>query len=168
MPAAALEAAVDGCGVVTFAASLDRMALSFARLMAAAEREPAGPAGRVVGAMTSQPYYVGGSGRLSTRIMETTRGRVLAKYGAEAVMCLGVRERRWGLAVKVEDGERRGIGPAVIEFLGQLGLLDAAELQALDDEHVAAVTNTRDEVVGEIRPTFHVQGQGRGQGRGRS
>jgi len=156
-PAAELRTAVDGCGVVTFAQAINGMAGSFARLLAMAVSEPSSPAARVVRAMTGKPHYVGGTDRLSTRLMETTGGRVLAKYGAEAVMCLAERESGLGMAVKVEDGAKRAVGPAVIEFLDQLGLLSARQRQALDDRHTETVQNTRDEVVGEIRPRLRLR-----------
>ncbi|HSG81164.1 MAG TPA: asparaginase, partial [Gemmatimonadota bacterium] len=87
-------------------------------------------------------------------------GRLLAKFGAEAVYCLGDRDRQWGIAVKIEDGNRRAVGSAVIEFLAQLELLTADELADLSDRHIMAVINTRDEAVGEIRPHFRVQKSG--------
>ncbi len=159
-PSDRLQAAVDGCGVVTYAQPLNGMAAAFARLVGSAERDAASPAGRVVRAMTGQPYYVGGSGRLSTRLMQTTGGRLLAKYGAEAVMCLADRERRWGAAVKIEDGQKRAVGPAVVEFLAQAGLLSEGEQQALGEEHVTPVLNTRGEVVGELRARLRLAGSG--------
>jgi L-asparaginase II len=107
--------------------------------------------------MTNEPYYVGGTRRLTSRLMEVTGGRLLAKFGAEAVYCLGDRDRGWGVAVKVEDGHRRAVGPAVIEFIAQLGMLTADELEALEDRHTLPVRNTRDEIVGEIRPDFRVE-----------
>lgn len=157
-PSERLEIAVDGCGVVTYAQPLSGMAGAFARLIATAEDDPASPAGRVARAMTGQPYYVGGAGRLSTRLMQATGGRILAKYGAEAVICLADRERHWGAAVKVEDGAKRAVGPAVIEVLVQASLLNDDEVQALDEDHVPPVTNTRGEIVGELRATIRLKG----------
>jgi L-asparaginase II len=152
-----LPAGIDGCGVPSFAQPLNVMATIYADLIAHAEDEPASPAGRVVAAMTGEPYYVAGTNRLTTRLMETTGGRLLAKFGAEAVYCLADRDRLWGIAVKIEDGNRRAIGSAVIEFLAQLDLLTADERKALADRHVMPVTNTRDETVGEVRPAFRVR-----------
>lgn len=153
-----LEIAIDGCGVVTFAQPLNGMAAAFARLVHTADRDPNSPAGRIVGAMTGQPFYVGGSDRISTRLMERTGGRILAKYGAEAVICLGERGRGLGVAVKVEDGARRAVGPAAIEFLLQVGMLRPDEAEALAEEHFPSVVNTRDEIVGELRPRLQVEG----------
>lgn len=153
-----LPVAIDGCGVVTFAQPLSSMAAAFARLMVEAEADPEGPAGRVVRAVTGEPYFVGGTGRLSTRIMEVAGGRMVAKYGAEAVMCLGARRGLLGLAVKVEDGARRAMGPAVVEFLAGCGLLAESEILDLADEHVGSVENTRGELVGEVRARLRVRG----------
>ncbi len=153
----ALPVGLDGCGVPSFAQPLNVMAGIYAKLIATAEHDPAGAAGRVTRAMTGEPFYVAGSNRLSTRIMETTGGRVLAKFGAEAVYCLADRDSGLGIAVKVEDGNRRALGSAVLEFLAQLKLLTADELGVLDDRHTVSVANTRNEIVGEIRPNFRVQ-----------
>lgn len=152
----AMPVGVDGCGVPSFAQPLNVMAGIYARIVAAAEREPAGAAGRVTRAMTAEPYFAGGTGRLTSRLIEVTGGRLLAKYGAEAIYCLGDRDRSWGVAVKVEDGGRRAVGPAVIDFIAQMGMLTADELEALEDRHTSAVRNTRDKIVGEIRPNFRV------------
>ncbi|NIR42562.1 MAG: asparaginase [Gemmatimonadetes bacterium] len=152
-----LISGVDGCGVPSFALPLNVVATVFADMVARAENDPSSPEARVLGAMTSEPYYVAGTDRLTTRLMQTTGGRLMAKFGAEAVYCLADRRRRWGIALKVEDGNARAIGPAVIEFLDQLGLLSSGELEALADRQVVTVTNTRDEDVGVIRPEFRVE-----------
>ena len=152
-----LQAAIDGCGVLTYALPLTGMALAYARLVAAANREPGSPAGRVVGAMTGEPYYVAGSGRLETDLMNLG-DRFVAKIGAEGVYCVGVRERSWGLAIKIEDGNQRGTGPAVVEFLSQMELISEDEVVgSLADHHIGAVTNTLDEPVGELRSAFTVR-----------
>ena len=153
----ALPVGVDGCGVPSYAQPLNIMASIYAKIVTDSEQDASGPAGRIVRAMTSEPYYVGGTGRLTSILMEVTGGRLLAKFGAEAVYCLGERDRGWGIAVKVEDGNRRAVGPAVIEFLDQLELLSEDERAALDDRHVHPVKNTRDEIVGEIHPNLRVE-----------
>jgi L-asparaginase II len=152
----AIPVGVDGCGVPAFAQPLNVMAGVYAKLTAAAKRDPASPAGRVTRAMTNEPWFVAGTNRLTTRFMEATGGRLLAKYGAEAVYCLADRESGLGIAVKVEDGHKRAVGVAVIEFLAQLDLITTDELAALADRHVASVANARDEIVGEIRPAFRI------------
>ncbi|UCC47786.1 MAG: asparaginase [Gemmatimonadota bacterium] len=153
----ALPRGTDGCGVVSFASPLNIIAGAYAQLMAAARRDPEGPAGVVTAAMTREPYFAAGTGRLSTRLMEVTGGRLLAKNGADGVFAVGDHERGWGLALKVEDGRDRAVGPAVVESLAQIELLKPDQLLVLDQHHVGTVENTVGEIVGEVRAEFRIQ-----------
>ena len=74
MDADALVTAVDGCGVITFALTLERMAHAFARLPGLRGGE------RVVEAMRSNPELVGGAGQTDTELMRALPGWV-AKGG---------------------------------------------------------------------------------------
>src|SRR5262245_20567170 len=71
---AEIPVAVDGCGVTTFALSLERMAASFARLSGL------DGADRVLAAMRAHPELVGGEGSLDTALMHALPGW-LAKGG---------------------------------------------------------------------------------------
>jgi L-asparaginase II len=93
------KAAIDGCGVVTFALSLRQMAQSFARL---AELDGAA---RVLAAMTGRPELIGGEGALDTALMRARPGWV-AKRGAEGLLCARAPDGL-GVALKVEDGNPR-------------------------------------------------------------
>ncbi|MEO7521067.1 MAG: asparaginase [Gemmatimonas sp.] len=142
--------AVDGCGVTVFALPLANMALSYARLAAAAKRGDDAPA-RIVGAMNSNPFLVGGSDRFDSVIMEAYQGRVLCKIGAEGVHTLALLERGIGIALKVEDGTQRAQFPAVMAVLARLGELPSAQSDALREYTGRVIRNTRNEVVGDIR-----------------
>lgn len=142
--------AVDGCGVATFALPLRALAATFGALARGA-RSGAGPAARVVGAMTRFPELVGGTGRLCTELMRVGGGRIFAKVGAEGVYCAGAPGAELGIALKVEDGARRAAEPALLAVLRLLGLLDDAGLQRLQAFATPAIRNTRNDIVGEIR-----------------
>ena len=58
-------------------------------------------------------------------LMQAVPG-VIAKEGAEALLCVSVPEMGIGVALKVADGRLARAGPAMIETLTQLGALDAA------------------------------------------
>ncbi len=75
---------IDGCGVVAFALPLVAMAGAFARLVAAANRGEEDPA-RIVSAIRTRPFLVGGTERFDTVLMQETTGEVIAKVGAEGV-----------------------------------------------------------------------------------
>jgi len=151
VPADHVGRAVDGCGVVVFSLPLDAMARSYARLSDAAERGDEVPE-RIVHAMTSRPFLIGGTERFDSILMEETDGRVLAKVGAEGVHTVAVLDQRLGFAIKVEDGNSRAQHPAVLRMLQHLGALPDRLPQRLADLLVRAIRNTRGETVGEVRP----------------
>ena len=139
----------DGCSVPTPYVSLGRMAGAYARLMAAAAEGDHAPAA-VVGAMTAHPELTSSPGRIPLTIMRATKGRLLAKEGAEGVLCLGDRGGEWGLALKAGDGAVRATGPAAIEILAAHGLLSAPELRSLASERAPEVVNWMGTRVGRI------------------
>lgn len=130
-----LATAVDGCGVVTFALPLERMAHAFARLRGLDGGD------RVVHAMRSHPDLIRGPRSPDTLLMRALPGWV-AKGGAEAVLC-ACSPDGLGVAVKIEDGSGRALQSAVAAFLARLDA--AAELPAQ-----LPLTNSRNEIVGEI------------------
>ena len=87
---------VDGCGVPVWGVALPRAAHAFARLCEG-ELAPIGQA------MRAHPELVGAPEGFNVRLMQAMP-EVVAKNGAEGVFCLGLPERRLGLALKVRDG----------------------------------------------------------------
>jgi L-asparaginase II len=125
---------VDGCGVVTFALSLERMALAFSRL----EQLDGGE--RVAEAMRAYPGLIRGPSATDTRLMKALPGWI-AKGGAEGLLCAA--GGGLGVVLKADDGSGRALGPAVHSFLARLG-------HDLGDLAVLPVKNSRGERVGEI------------------
>jgi len=143
--------AIDGCGVVAFALPLENMARAWSRLARATRDRDALPS-RIVHAMTTRPFLVGGTDRFDTVLMEETQGRVVAKIGAEGVHCVGVPERGIGFAVKVDDGAQRAQFPAVLRVLQLLEVLPSTLPPRLEEFLRRPIRNTRGETVGEVRP----------------
>jgi L-asparaginase II len=149
LPYESIGLATDGCGVVCYGLPLTAMATAFARFAAAARWGDHGPA-TVVEAMTRHPEMVAGEGRLCTALMRQTEGRLFAKLGAEGIYCVGVPGAELGIALKVEDGSRRAVGPALMAVLQQLDLLPAEDAGALEAFAFPVLRNTRGEEVGHI------------------
>ncbi len=129
-----LPTGTDGCGVVTFALTLERMAHAYARL----ESLPAGD--RVARAMRARPDLVGGPDGADFHLMRAAPGW-LAKGGAEGLLCAAGPDGV-GVALKTEDGAARAHRPALAAFLSRLGV----ELPGA----VVPVSNSRGDHVGEI------------------
>jgi L-asparaginase II len=151
IPAHRVLVGVDGCGVPTFGLPVRAMAIAFARFAAAAERGDEIPR-RVVGAMRSRPFLIGGTDRFDTVILEDTGGDVIAKVGAEGMHSVAVPSRGLGIAIKVEDGSQRAQHIAVIRLLQLLRILPADLGGRLAAFARTPVVNTRGETVGELAP----------------
>lgn len=125
-----IPTAIDGCGVLTFALPLERMATAFTRIDEA-----------VADAMRAHPELIRGTRALDTNLMQALPGWV-AKGGAEALLCAAGPDRL-GLALKVADGSNRALRPALGAFLESLGL-DGSAFGPVP------IRNSRDELVGEL------------------
>lgn len=159
LPPEAMAMGTDGCAAVTVGVPLRSIALGYARLAQAArvgEREPT----YVVGAMTNYPEMVGGEGRLCTELMTCAAGRLFAKVGAEGVYCVGVPGAELGIALKVEDGAQRAIGPAILAILRELDLISEDDLGTLLRHAYPEVLDTRGEVVGQVRAAVELCSDG--------
>jgi L-asparaginase II len=142
--------AVDGCGVVAFSLPLENMARAWSRL-ARSVRDGDSLAARIVHAMATRPFLIGGTDRFDSVLIEETQGRVVAKIGAEGVHSFCVPEQGVGFAVKVDDGAQRAQFPAVLRILQMFDALPAVLPPRLEEFLRRPVRNTRGEVVGEIR-----------------
>ncbi len=141
--------AVDGCGVPVFSLPLSNMALSYARL-AHASTHGDEASRRILQAMTSHPFLVGGSDRFDTRLMEAVGGNVVCKVGAEGVHTFAIIDRGIGFALKVEDGSQRAQFVAVLALLAEYDGLPSPLPESLREVAVRVVRNTRGEQVGEV------------------
>ena len=147
----AIGRAIDGCGVVVFALPLESMANAYARLADQARRCQEVPS-RIVHAMQTRPFLVGGSDRFDSAIIEATEGRVIAKVGAEGVHSIAIIDEGIGIALKVECGAQRAQFPAVISVLQHYGALPRDLPPSLAEFSHKQLRNTRGEVVGDVRP----------------
>jgi L-asparaginase II len=144
--------AVDGCGVVAFALPLENMARAWSRL-ARGVRDGDEIPSRIMNAMRTRPFLIGGTDRFDSVLIEETDGRAIAKIGAEGVHSVAIPEQGIGFAVKVDDGAQRAQFPAVIRVLQLLDVLPESLPTRLEEFLRRPVRNTRGEVVGEIRPS---------------
>jgi L-asparaginase II len=132
--AADMPTATDGCGVVTFALPLRRMAHAFARLPHLVGGD------RVAAAIRARPDLVGGPDGADLHLMQRAP-TWFAKGGAEGLLCAADGDHL-GVALKSEDGSSRPLEPALAAFLAPLGL-------DLGDLAVTRIRNSRNELAGE-------------------
>lgn len=157
-----LRLATDGCSVPTFGAPVRAFAVAYAALAApeqtptGAGREHAAALNRLRAAMTAHPENVAGTGELVTDLMAVSGGRIVAKSGAEGLICLAIPERGLGVAIRIADGSFRAHPTVVAAVLEQLDLIEPAVVAEILARHRPVVRNHNGWHVGEIRPAFRL------------
>jgi L-asparaginase II len=116
------RAGIDGCSVPTWPLSLAALAHGFARLGTGAGLAPARAqaADTLRHACFAHPVLVAGEGRFDTVAMASLAPSVFVKGGAEGVHCAALPELGLGIALKVDDGAKRGAERAMAEVLAAL------------------------------------------------
>jgi L-asparaginase II len=137
----------DGCSAPNFALPLYNVALAFARLSdpAALDGKRRAACLAITSAMAAHPEMVAGIGEFDTRLMETGRGALIAKGGAEGYQGIGLLPGAFGgdspgnpppgigIAIKVSDGDPGGTvrHALALGLLKSLGALTEAQLREL-------------------------------------
>ena len=153
VPEGDIHTGVDGCGVPVFYLTLRQMARMYARF--AASTEPA--VRRVREAMMRYPEWVAGTGRFDTAFMRLLQGRAFSKTGAEGVQSVAFLDPGpIALVAKAEDGQRRGVEPAVVEIMLQLKWISAEEAEALRRFWKPDILNHAGRKVGGVRPKIEL------------
>ncbi len=150
---------VDGCGVPNYALPLLHVAVGYARL-ANPEHAPAGyrEAATVIrDAMRAHPELLSKAGSFDARLVESARGQLIGKTGAEACYGLGLLgnsddDSALGVAVKIEDGGERGMPQVLIGILDRLGRMTPDMEQSIGQLRAENITNSRGETVGKVAP----------------
>ena len=168
LPESEIGLGIDGCSAPNFAVPLYNAALAYARLVDPLNLSPlrAAACETITTAMCAHPKMVSGPGRFDTQLIAVTRGRILAKGGAEGYQGLGLRpgilgpnKPGIGIAIKISDGDATGraLPGVVLEILRQLEVLSPDELKALADfGPTRPVQNWRKLQVGVARPSFQL------------
>ncbi len=176
LPPSAIPIATDNCGAPTFYLSIYRAAWAWARLVALASGYPlpgleswGEPAHTALSAMIDHPEYVAGSWTLTTPLIRSMQGGLVAKDGAEGVYVMGLfprmqdrnlrarlgLEQEGGLAIvlKVADGAHRARGPVVLRCLANLGIVPPPH-SGLQPYTAGEVVGINGRIVGEVRAEF--------------
>lgn len=148
---AQIPLATDGCSAPTFRLPLDRMATAFARIAnpEGLDADRAQACERIQAAVARYPELIAGRyKRICTDLVRVSDGRLFAKVGAEGVYVIGVRGAGVGLAVKLSDGQGRGLFPLVVDLCERFGWLEGAALDELGRWRAGDLTNWAGRTVG--------------------
>jgi L-asparaginase II len=120
----------DGCNIPTYGIPLQALAHAFARVGTGQGLSPdhARAALRLRQAVARAPFFVAGTSRFDTRVMQRLGERVFCKVGAEGVYCAALPEQGLGVAIKIDDGNTARAAEVV------MAAVIAARVRLSDDE----------------------------------
>jgi L-asparaginase II len=145
----------DGCSIPTYALPLKGLAHGFAKMLTgeglSASRAKASR--RLIDACMAEPFYVAGTGRACTRLMQLAPGKIFAKTGAEGVFVAALPEQGLAMAVKCEDGTTRAAEAMILALIARYfekGGETETRLMAMANRQM---TNWNGIHVGDVRVT---------------
>jgi L-asparaginase II len=143
---------IDGCGFPAPTMPLLNLGLAVARFAKPSELcdDRAQAILRIQQAIIRQPLYAAGHGTVVSELNQVTKGRVLAKTGAEGVLTAALPEQGLGIALKISDGNARARASALLAILDHLGALTESEKIQLQAHTAPEIVNSRGLIVGEI------------------
>ena len=147
--------AIDGCSVPTWAVPLHKLAHGFAKFGAGhgISGERARSVVRLRRACAKAPWFVAGTGRFCTEIMQLFGERVFVKTGAEGVYCAALPREGLGIAVKCDDGGGRAAQAMIAAVIARFLPLGASERAALERFVAPVQRNWNGFEVGQMRVT---------------
>lgn len=148
----------DDCMLPAPALSMRAMATAVARLSAQANGDAGAPAARIVAAMRAHPKLLAGTGALPEILVGAGCGRMTAKTGAEGYLAVFLPDEGLGLTIKAADGGARGRDFALAVTLAQVGLVTAAEHDALMEALAPPHADSRGHAVARLRPVLPAAG----------
>jgi L-asparaginase II len=110
---------------------------------------------RLMDSCFAQPELVAGEGRLDTIVMRAFGPKVFIKGGAEGVHCAALPDVGWGIAIKMDDGTKRGAEAAITEILAAL-IPGAGKI--LGEKFTGEITNWHGQRVGGIAASSEFAG----------
>ncbi len=98
-----------------------------------------------------------GTGRLCTETIHITQGRALIKTGAEGVFTGAVPALRLGIALKIDDGNKRAAECAIATVLHRVEALGDNEWRQLQAAACPPVLSVAGQPVGRTEATQALQ-----------
>lgn len=151
---ATLPCGIDGCSIPAYAYPLRNIALGMTRL------SPKGlglskirkqAIDRIRDAVAKNPFYVAGSNRLDTLVMEITAGDILLKMGADGIYAACIPEKGVGIALKIDDGTPKAAEVAMGVLLSHFYTFSHASLARLQPYFSPTISNYRKMDTGRYR-----------------
>jgi len=104
--------------------------------------------------MVAHPANVSGDGELVADLMDIGAGKIVAKSGAEGLLCFALPDLGYGVAIRVLDGSFRSHAVIAAQVLRELDACPSDAIDKLLSRHAPALYNHNKRHVGDIRASF--------------
>lgn len=147
-----LVPALDGCSAPIYPMTVQQMAVGYKNLVSNTHHEVRNQACKsVVEAVGKHSFYVAGTDRYDTALMQLAGDKVIGKVGAEGVFNLAIPDRKIGISIKVDDGKMQPQYNLAQWILEQLNVLTPEEIDQLSKWKTSKITNHNGLETGELR-----------------
>ncbi|MFT5112157.1 MAG: L-asparaginase II [Parasphingorhabdus sp.] len=149
------KAALDGCSIPLFAVPLKNVARAYARFTITGSGRREKSRQKILQSICKHPLLIAGNGRFCSRIIGLSDHSVVTKTGAEGYYIAVLRDQRLGIAIKIEDGEKRASEVAMATLLRHFSTNERfVELLSIDERVVQY--NAAGRMIGSIQPSQHL------------
>jgi L-asparaginase II len=108
---------------------------------------------RLMNAAMDNPFYVSGTNKPDTLLMEAAPRRIFVKGGAEGVFCAVLPEHGLAFSVKCDDGAGRGAETVGANILTRIFADEPQVAKAIAPIALPPVLNRNRAIVGGMRPS---------------
>ncbi len=140
------QTVIDGCGIPCFVLPLSAMARAWAQLADQVRRNDGSVLARIGAAMCAHPVLMSGTEAFDGWLIQ--RANVIAKVGAQGLLCVAFLDQGMGAAIKIGSGADIARPAAAVALLSRWfpGIIDPSEA-----DRFCAVTNAVGARVGDVR-----------------
>lgn len=160
IPTDSIPLGTDGCSLPTFGGSIGAFAIAYAALSIPSATGPGcgqqydASLRRLAAAMVAHPENVSGHGALVADLMTLGEGKIVAKSGAEGLLCFALPERGYGVAIRILDGSFRSHAVVAVRALRDLDAVPDNVLNEVLRRHDSRIHNHNKRHVGDHRALF--------------
>lgn len=121
---------IDGCCIPMMGMPLIALARGMARLAHPHDMSSdiQSACQRVTQSVREHPGLLAGTGRFCTDVIEKTEGEILVKMGADGVFSGWIPGKKWGIALRIDDGNLKAAEVAMADLLKRLRILKKNDL----------------------------------------
>lgn len=157
-PKEKMVTALDGCSAPVYSMPVYNQAVAYKNVIYPEKFPPKRRAAckAVVQAVSSHPFMVAGTGRYCTDMMQVCGKRIVGKTGAEGIFCLGLREEKMGVCIKIDDGKMLPQYNVAQSFIEATNIFTREQLQPLHHYVEDELKNCNEFNAGKIKVRDHL------------